>query len=92
MATLSLEVGTLSSSLDATNVNAERILDGFLKYEIGSDAFTLETYEALSDQEKLDKVILLLKEHLVARAKEYERKSSMLEAKTLAEANEPIFE
>jgi len=99
MATLTLDIATLTSSRDATNANAQRILesafalfhqDEWVLDEFGFPTDVPITYTA---QEKLDWIVqVLIPMQLADKARQYEEMIAIHETKEALALDEPTFE
>lgn len=89
MATLTLSIGPLTSTLQATDANAQRVLGG---------AFALfhqneEEPKTYTSKEKLDWIVrVLIPQMLVDKAAQYEEAVAIREAQKAAREDAPILE
>ena len=80
MASLTLTVGTFTSSITATDINATRVLGAFLRSSTRNDDLA-----SMTDQQKLDLVLKLIMQRLVSAATIKERQEAQ------AASNVPTF-
>jgi uncharacterized protein YbaR (Trm112 family) len=93
MATLTLKISTLSSSLDVSDANAQRVLESafalFHQDETDEEGNAV-TYTA---KQRLDWIVkTLIPQMLVDKARQYEEQQTIRDAQKAAAANAARFE
>ena len=83
MANLSISIGTLTSTVTASNANAQSVLQKFIGAYYGPVDGTA--------QEQLDWVVAKLREHIVEVARDHNRALKMADAAVEAEADNPAW-
>ena len=83
MAELSITIGQLTSSVTASNANAQAVLTKYIGAYYGPTDGTA--------QEQLDWVVAKLREHIVEVAREHNRALKMADAAVEAEADNPAW-
>lgn len=79
MARLLLEVADLSKEIQPTNQQAERVLNNYVKRfakDITYTSLTLEEFKTMTRQERLDKAVELIREHLIKHARYLEEQEA----------------
>ena len=83
MAELSITIGQLTSSVTASNANAQAVLQKYIGAYYGPTDGTA--------QEQLDWVVTKLREHIVNVAQDHNRALKMADAVAEAEADNPSW-
>ena len=83
MASLTLTVGSLTATLNATDANATRVLNAFLRHEVPVDELS-----GMTTQQKLSRVLQLTVQKWVAMATVTERREAEAAAQP---TDKPIF-